>query len=87
MNPYQVIIKFSLQKNLIKHFQYIIWDTNEKEINISINGKELQKPKEWEIYDSLIPTENIKSIIINGVDYIDIYNKIYNNKLVGKDTS
>ena len=68
-----------------KTFQYIIWDTNKKEINISINGKELQKPKEWEIYDSLIPTENIKSIIINGVDYIDIYNKIYNNKLVGED--
>tara|TARA_R110000803_G_scaffold157034_2_gene221506 strand:+ start:2383 stop:3351 length:969 start_codon:yes stop_codon:yes gene_type:complete len=68
-----------------KNFRFVIWHINGNKVNISVNGKEIQTSQEWIIHDSLIPTKDIKSIIINEIEYIDVYNKIYHNKLIGED--
>ena len=77
--------KIFFESKLNGSLKFVIWDANGNKIDVSINGKETKDLQEWKIYNSLILTKDVKSLIINGVEYIDVYNKVYHNQIIGED--
>lgn len=79
--------KIFFQKNNYdnKPLKFVIYETHNRKVNVIVNGVSFGDVEEWKVYDSKININDVKSVIINGEEYIDYIKKIYKNDIEDKN--
>lgn len=68
-----------------RSLKFVMYEAKGRRVNVIVDGVSFGDLKEWKLYDSKIGINDVKSIIINGEEYIDHVRKIHLNKIKYKN--